>query len=173
MNWFDLSFSIEGKEYIARTFRVLGANISEWMYSEFWEIGKMLVWDAVSNFENEGSETGGAWKPLASSTVLARKNRSWYYRNPWMGAGATGPILKWTGRMKRGLRSSIEMWGKAVEVDNPVEYFKYHQSKTRNGRKLPRRLILEIKQSSKLKVSNIIAWWLQRGLPWGIFGRQY
>ena len=56
------------------------------------------------------------------------------------------------------------MTGKAVEVDNPVEYFKYHQAKERSG-KLPRRLILEIKQRSKLQIMNIIAAGLQKNLP--------
>lgn len=60
-----------------------------------------------------------------------------------------------------------------VVIDNPTPYFKHHQSQTRTSEKLPRRLMLELKQTDKVKAMSIIAGGLNKKLEGGNFGRQF
>lgn len=60
-----------------------------------------------------------------------------------------------------------------VVIDNPTRYFKYHQSQLRDSAKLPRRLMLELKQTDKVSAMSIIAAGLNKRLKGGNFGRQF
>ena len=108
---------------------------------------------------------------MRPSTVKARRNRTGYYRQSPEGAGPTGPVLLWTGRLKGGFRYAE---GKdVVVIDNPVPYFKHHQAKERGSPNLPRRLVLELKQADKVAALNVIAKGLDDRMAGGNFGRQF
>lgn len=100
-----------------------------------------------------------------------REKRQGYYKNSPNGAGPSGPILLWTGRMKNAFRTAPGPM--EVVIDNPTPYFKHHQSQTRTSEKLPRRLMLELKQTDKVKAMSIIAGGLNKKLEGGNFGRQF
>ena len=70
-----LSFEIEGQKVISRNFRILADEIKA-MKPEFEEVGQIMLDGSLENFETEGSETGGKWKPLAPATIMARKKRT-------------------------------------------------------------------------------------------------
>lgn len=149
-----LTFEIEGQKVISRNFRILADEITE-MKPEFEEIGQIMLDGSLDNFETEGSETGGKWKNLAPATIMARKKRLWYYKNAPSWASASGPILQWTGNLKNSLfKESGDLY---ALVWNAAPYFKYHQTKNRGSWNLPRRLILEIRETNKLKIQNTIA----------------
>jgi hypothetical protein len=59
-----------------------------------------------------------------------------------------------------------------VTIDNPVPYFGYHQSKIRSWGKLPRRLVLEMKQADKVKIMSIIAGQINKSLEWWNYWKQ-
>lgn len=147
-----LTFEIEGEKVLSRNLRILADGIKD-MSKEFREIWNLIESSAKSNFENEWSEGGGKWKSLSPATIKARRKRQWYYKNPPSGASATWPILQWTGTLKN---SFVKKPGKMeVSVGNKAPYFKYHQRKKRSW-KLPRRLILELKQNDKRDIVAII-----------------
>ncbi len=147
-----LSFQLEGQQVLSRNLRILADGIED-MRPEFKEIGDMIEKSAQTNFENEGSEGGGKWKSLSPATVKARQKKTWYYKNSPSGASANWPILRWTGRLAS---SFVKNPGKMeVAVWNNAPYYKYHQSKNRSG-KLPRRLILELKQNDKRDIVAVI-----------------
>lgn len=166
----QLEFHVDWHKSLSRNMRILADGITS-MKTEFAQIGQLVVQSSERNMKDQWSETGGRWKQLSPKTVQARSNRSgWYKATPdW--AGPTGPILRWTGQMARGFRYSA---GKdIVTIDNPVPHFKHHQSETRQKPSLPRRLMLELKQTDKTGIMSIIAGGLHKKLPGGNYGRQY
>lgn len=165
-----LEFRIDGEKTLSRNLRILADGVGD-MGEEFKKIGDLVRSSAVDNLEAGGSEGGGQWKPLAPKTVRMRQKRQGYYKNPPQGAGPTGPVLQWTGRMKKAFRSDT---GKMqVVIDNPTPYFKHHQEKDRPSSRLPRRLMLELKQADKVNALSIIAGGLNKKLEGGNFGRQF
>ncbi len=125
-------------------------------------------------FSSEGVRGGARWRRLAPATVKAR-TRGWgYYRRPpTAGAGATSPILGWTGRLRksfaRGGRQHIRhiavsglTWG------STVRYGIFHDSPGPRTGKLPRRAILKF--SSIFQQREILVRPLQlylQGVPAG------
>jgi hypothetical protein len=100
-----LEFIVDGQKVISRNLRVLADGIGN-MTKEFKQIGELVRSSALDNLESQGSEGGGGWKPLAPKTQRMREKRLGYYKNaPGAGAGKSGPILQWTGRLKAGFRS--------------------------------------------------------------------
>jgi phage gpG-like protein len=165
-----LEFRVDGDKVLSRNLRIIADSVGD-MRQELGQIGDLVRTSAVENLESGGSEGGGKWKPLAPKTVRMRAKRQGYYKNAPAGAGPSGPVLQWTGRLKNSFRSTPEAL--QVTIDNPVPYFKHHQAKERTSEKLPRRLVLELKQADKLKAMNIIAGGLQKKLEGGNFGRQF
>jgi len=162
-----LEFQLEGQKVLSRNLRILADGVQD-MQKEFKEIWKTIESSAVSNFDTEGSEGGGKWKSLSPSTVKARQKKTWYYKKASNGANATWPILQWTWNLKRSFTQDP---GKMqVVVWNKAPYFKYHQQKNRKG-KLPRRLILELKQRDKLNIVSIIGKGLNKKIK--NFGKQF
>jgi len=149
-----LEFELEGQKVLSRNLRILADGVKD-MQTEFRQIGDLIEGSAKKNFENQGSEGGGKWRPLSAATVKARQKRTGHYKKAPSGAGANGPILTWTGNLKN---SFIKKPGKLeVAVGNTADYYKYHQSKNRKGGKLPRRLILELKQNDKRDITAVLA----------------
>ena len=101
-----------------------------------------------ATFSSQGKRIGSPWKRLATSTVLARTKRWGYYRKaPAFSAGARGPILTWTGRLRRSfgrggtghirqVATSGLIWGSSVP------YGIFHDSPGLRAGNLPRRPIL-------------------------------
>lgn len=162
-----LEFQIEGQKVLSRNLRILADGVQD-MKNEFKNIWNLIEGSAKSNFESEGSEGGGKWKSLSAATIKARQKRSWYYKKSPSGASATWPILQWTGTLKNSFEKTP---GKMeVTVGNKAPYYKYHQQKNRSG-KLPRRLILELKQNDKRDIVAIIWKWLNKKIK--NFWRQF
>jgi len=84
-----------------------------------------------------------------------RARRSGYYRQASKGASASGPALKWTGRMQGAFRADTT--ADTITISNPTPYFRFHQAKIRQSAKLPRRLTLELSNADKSKVMSILA----------------
>ena len=148
-----LNFEIEGQKVLSRNFRILADEVKT-MKPEFRNIGAAIIEESQKHFNNGWIE-GSKWKKLSPATVKARKNRFWHYKKKPAGAGARGPILVWTWKLKKGFEK--QTGNLHVVVSNKVPYFKYHQTKNRKSNKLPRRVILFLNQGLKLRISNIIA----------------
>jgi len=68
-------------------------------------VDKLLEVHVEAQFKSEGRRGGKPWKRLSRRTVKARANRWGYYRRASaFGAGATGPILTWSGRLRRSFK---------------------------------------------------------------------
>lgn len=100
-------------------------------------------------FRTEGGRHGRKWKALAPSTVLARDKGWGYYRaTPGFSASSTGPVLTWTGGLRRSFTRrggdhvrAISVSGLTWGSSHPVGSF-HHSPGARVGN-LPRRAILE------------------------------
>ena len=112
------------------------------------EIGQEAVtYFSDEVFQSQGREiTGGAWRPLAISTLSARQRRSGYYKNA---PETTGKTLIWTGKLRRGFIDLVE--ATKVTITNKVPYFKFHQL---DGGKLKQRKMLSITQKLITIVTN-------------------
>ena len=112
------------------------------------EIGQEAVtYFSDEVFQSQGREiTGGAWRPLAISTLSARQRRSGYYKNA---PEATGKTLIWTGKLRRGFIDLVE--ATKVTITNRVPYFEFHQL---GGGKLKQRKMLSITQKLITIVTN-------------------
>jgi len=68
-------------------------------------IADLLELWVAAQFATEGAQAGVRWAPLKYRTSLMRLERRGYYRQPpTAGAGAQGPILVWTGRLRGSFR---------------------------------------------------------------------
>ena len=101
-----------------------------------------------ATFSSQGKRIGSSWKRLAESTVLARRRGWGYYRKaPAFGAGPTGPILTWTGRLRRSFGRGGAGHIRQVAVSgliwgSSVPYGIFHDSPAPRVGTLPRREIL-------------------------------
>lgn len=165
----DLTFEIDGQKVLSRQLLIASQEIKS-MRPEFKKIGQTLERSALENIQNQGSEWGGKWKPLAPATVQARAKGSRGYKGKQKAAGvsASRPILTYTGKLSKSFSSKAEPM--QVETGNDAPYFKYHQSRVRTSSKLPRRLILEMKAQDKVDILNIIAKGIDKRI--GNTGRQ-
>lgn len=68
-------------------------------------IADLLELHVAAQFTSQGTRSGQPWSPLRPRTVLARATRRGYYAlPPTGGAGPSGPILVWTGRLRGSFR---------------------------------------------------------------------
>lgn len=158
-----LKFNLEGQELLSRNFRILADGITK-MRPEFWQIGESIITGVNKNFSSTGTELQ-KWAPLAASTKQARANRTWHYKK----APNKPSLLRWTGKLQDGFYK--EVWDLQVVVTNDVPYFKHHQTRFRSGKKLPRRVMLDMSQQVKLEVTNIIAKGINKRI--GNFWKQF
>lgn len=82
---YRLEFQIDGDKVLSRNIRVAGDKIRD-MRVEMAQIGQVVRESAIDNIDNQGSEGGGAWKPLSARTVKARSERRGNYRQASNGA---------------------------------------------------------------------------------------
>lgn len=128
----------------------------------------------VSNvWATRGAAAGKAWQRLAPRTVKARENRRGYYgrRSP-KGAGAEGPILRWSGRLERsfkrgGVAHLRHVSASSLRWGSGVRYGVFHDSPEPRSH-LPRRAILAFKSQMQRReiLFQPIRLWAQ-GVPPG------
>jgi len=146
-----LNFEIEGDKVISRNFRILADEITE-LKPEFRQVWQVVITGAKGNFEKQGSSIA-KWKKLSQTTLKARKKRQGYYKNT--SVWSLSDILVWTWKTKNSFISVNTNLSSLVTNNAP--YFAFHQAKTRGSGNLPRRVMLDMSQTTKLAVTNIIA----------------
>ncbi len=136
------------------------AQLEKWVTSfksELKETGEFVQdYYVKAPFETEGTVYGSRWPKLSERYAK-------WKRKKFIGK----PILERTGVMRKAFR--YEASDHELVVDNPTEYFKYHQSSAPRT-KIPRRqtialndqIIAKIYQifneSIKRKIKNIFVW---------------
>lgn len=146
-----LNFEIEGDKVISRNFRILAVGIKS-LLPEFRKVWQTVITGAKGNFDKQGSATA-KWKGLSQETLRARKKRQGYYKKS--SVGGIRQALVWTWKTKN---SFISQNGPMHSlVTNNAPYFAFHQAKTWRNPNLPRRVMLDMSQTTKLAVTNIIA----------------
>lgn len=101
------------------------------------DIGDVMITEFTENFPEEGRRLNEEWAELAESTKLEKAR---------LGYGGM-PILVRTGNLMTGFRKEADKF--RVRVDNPVEYFKYHQL---GGGNLPQRRMILFPERLKQEV---------------------
>ena len=91
------------------------------------DIADIQLKSADETFKTRGVNLGKPWANLKTATVKQK-----------MRIGKNIDILQRTGKMRRSFRMS-KLTNNEVNVENSVEYFKYHQIGTKN---MPRRQML-------------------------------
>lgn len=91
-------------------------------------------------FTTQGQAIGERWRPLAASTVEARRKRQGYYKQA---PTAVGKILIWTGRLRDGFKKKAKR--AKLTISNPVKYFRYHQLGKRPVFKITTEVIAKVK----------------------------
>lgn len=115
-----LSADIEGTKELSRRFIKIPENIQD-SGDSFAKIGREVMLSVDANYATRGSLFGEPWP--------SRKTPK-----PW-------PLLEKTGRMRRSFNQRLGR--NYVEISNPTEYFKFHQS-NKPRKKLPRRVMLKL-----------------------------
>lgn len=137
MDTISLRFEIEGEKLIARRFEILEDTVKDWSQT-FEEIGADLVKTFQMNFQSSGALLEKPWAPLSPRTIEQK-----------LKAGYPADILIRTGTMRDSF--SKEFGPMYVMVNNPVTYFKYHQS-NRPRTKLPRRVMIALTNNMRNEI---------------------
>ena len=118
----QVTFKLKNTAQVSKKLNQVAQDISD--FSEPFEKAgdKMLKRFGEDVFESEGGAIGDDWRDLSPATLRARQNREGYYSNS---PTETGQPMVWTGRLKKGFRKDVSKT--RLVIDNPVEYFKYHQ----------------------------------------------
>lgn len=123
----QLSWSIEGEKQISRRFNTISNDLGDFRLP-LTRIGTELKGAVDSNFSSRGVLFGEKWAP--------RKDKK------------THPLLEKTGAMRGAFDKRIGPG--FVEIFNPTDYFKYHQSNKPRKTRLPRRVMLKIDDIRKV-----------------------
>lgn len=120
-----LSASIEGEKQLSRRLMKIPDNIGSFR-EPLDKIGREVRLSVDANFSSRGALFGERWSPRKDSKPH--------------------PLLEKTGVMRNAFAQNL---GPAyVEIFNPTEYFKFHQS-NKPRRKLPRRVMLKLDEIRK------------------------
>lgn len=122
----QLSGTIEGSKELSRRFMQIPDDLGN-LKPPLFKIGREVRISVDANFSSRGALFGEKWEPR-------KDNKS-------------HPLLEKTGRMRRAF--SQRLGPDYVEIANPTEYFKYHQSNAPR-RKLPRRVMLKIDEIRRI-----------------------
>jgi len=118
----NLSFSIEGEKQLSRVIKGLQTKD---LRQPFDEAGKeLVVFYKTKVFDSQGGVIGEKWKGGPQYHGLVR-----------------------TGTMRR--RFQHRATRSRLEISNPTEYFKYHQSNRARKTNLPRRVMLKLDEPRK------------------------
>lgn len=125
-----LTATIEGDKQLSRRLMKIPDNIGDFKEPLF-KIGREVRLSVDANFSSRGALFGERWAP--------RKDHKPH------------PLLEKTGTMRRAFAQNLgPMY---VEIFNPTEYFKYHQSKAPRKR-LPRRVMLKLDEIRKIFIQK-------------------
>lgn len=145
-------FEIEGEKHIERSL-MISAKSLETYFKPLKRSADLLLKDIDQAFESEGAIFGG-WPPL-SPQYEALKSRQ------FPGKG----ILEREGKMRQSFRNYVGTH--ELIIDNPVEYFKYHQSNKPRS-KIPRRVMLFIRNVTKENIIKFFQEYIQEATAdWG------
>lgn len=122
----EISGTIEGGKELSRRFIKIPEDIGNFKPVLF-KIGREVRIAVDANFGSRGSLFREKWAP--------RKDNKPH------------PVLEKTGKMRRNFQQRLG--DDFVEISNPTEYFKYHQSNAPR-RKLPRRVMLKLDEVRKI-----------------------
>lgn len=128
----ELNFEIEGEKQLARRFMVTPVELGN-MKTLFFKIGREIRISVDDNFSSRGALFGSPWKPRVPQYRGGMRVDTW-------------PLLEKTGRMRRAFAQNLGP--DYVEIFNPTDYYKYHQS-NKPRRKLPRRIMLKLDEIRK------------------------
>lgn len=129
----SLTWNIEGAKEISMGLSKLAMEIKDFR-EPLNESANELLKSFETNFAAQGSLFGG-WNQLKSSTI-SQKIRLSYPLN----------ILERTGLLKGSFQKEVD--SEKATLFNPVEYFKYHQSRG-SRKKLPRRVMMKIDETRR------------------------
>lgn len=125
----ELSFSMEGSEVVHRRLDIVAKGVTNFAPA-FNDIESSFMKTFDLNFARRGSVYGG-WAP----------------RKPRFRGGVridTWPLMEKTGKMRRGFESARTK--STISFYNTTSYFVYHQSKAVPRTRLPRRVMMSIRQ---------------------------
>jgi len=169
----SVSVDIEGIRQVTDRVAGLATRLAN-LQPAFQIIADLLEAQVARQFATEGAWAGVPWRPLAPSTVQARLRHTGSYRagGQQLAAGATGPILTWTGRLRLSFAQGSPDHVREISDDglrwgSRVPYAGYHQS-TLPRRKLPRRPIVAFRDANQQReiAFQPLRLWLQ-GVPEG------
>ena len=138
----NISFEVEGVKEMSRSIGKIADEVSDW--TDAFKVVNSYMHDVFANdvFSTEGAIVGGPWDALKPATI-AEKEKHGYPRD----------ILIRTGKMKSAFENE---YGKDyAKMGNPTPYFKFHQSRTRGSRNLPRRAMLAFGIQQKVNIQKI------------------
>jgi phage gpG-like protein len=158
-----LNFQVSGDKEISRNLRVFVGKLAN--MSEFYNDAI----DIVEEGHDKAFKQGGypeAWKPLAESTLKARKNRWGYYKAAPSGGGG---ILNWTGKLSKDkTRKVTNNYG---EFEKTSDIAKFHQEGIRSKRGLIKRRLIDLSPQDAANVVRKLQEKINRDI--GISGLQY
>lgn len=128
----ELSWNIEGVKELSRTLQGVSLEMRDWRAPLDRAATNLMATFSGEVFSTRGGAVGTQWAPLSPATI-ARKAR-----------GNT-PLVE-TGFMKSSFRKEVH--ATHAVIDNPTEYFPYHQSNKPRSR-LPRRPMMRMGNRQK------------------------
>lgn len=130
-----LQFEIEGRKELSRRLEKISNDSQNWQ-NTFEKVGLRLAnFFGGEVFRTEGAVFGEPWEALSDSTVRQKLKK-----------GYTPKPLVASGTMQKSFNYNAAPM--SVEVFNPVDYFKYHQS-NKPRKKLPRRIMMKLDEMRK------------------------
>lgn len=139
---FQLTWSIEGEQQLARNLRGINESMGDWGPA-FRKTAKELKSVFANDvFQTRGSAVGENWPPL-KPTYLAEKRRQ----------GFSGEPLVKTGKMQKSFKSIVKP--DSATVFNSIVYSKYHQSNKSRSSNLPRRVMMKLGQDQREMIVKV------------------
>lgn len=136
----EIRWSVNGDVQLSRNLRVFVTQLpkmSQFFEDAVWIIEKKS--DQIFKQTWSNVEKNPKWSPLATSTLKARANRWWYYKNQ----PASPSVLRWTGRLQTDRTKVVNDKFGSLTFNAP--YAIYHQD---GGTHLPRRAMIDIDNQS-------------------------
>lgn len=122
----EISGTLEGSQELKRRFNSIPLDLDK-LSEPLARIGAELMISVDANYGSRGTLFGERWAP--------RKDHKPH------------PLLEKTGAMRHNFQQRLGPG--YVEISNPTEYFRFHQS-NKPRKKLPRRVMLKVDQIRKV-----------------------
>lgn len=138
---FQLSWSIEGEQQLARNLRGVKESMGDWTPAFRKTAKDLQAIFANDVFQTKGKAVDEDWPPL-KPTYLAQKRKQGY---------SDEPLIK-TGKMQKAFKSKFKP--DSAKIWNAIQYSMYHQSNKPRS-KLPRRVMMKLGNDQKELVVKI------------------